>query len=55
MNEWFSVEVANGELALKSGGMLRMMSGGRGEPVDADQAAEQLWESILENVTSRAR
>lgn len=55
MNEWFSIEVADGELALKSGGMLRMRSGSREQPVDADQAAELLWDSILEQVKSRVR
>jgi hypothetical protein len=55
MNEWFCVEIDESGLALKSGGMLRMMAGGRGPSVDADQAAELLWDSILEQVKARVK
>ncbi|TJW87611.1 MAG: toll/interleukin-1 receptor domain-containing protein [Mesorhizobium sp.] len=55
MNEWFGVEVTDEGLMLKSGGMLRMMAGGREEPVSADRAVEMLWEHLLDRVKARIR
>ncbi|WP_181166002.1 MULTISPECIES: toll/interleukin-1 receptor domain-containing protein [unclassified Mesorhizobium] len=55
MNEWFGVEVTDEGLMLKSGGMLRMMDGSREEPVDADRAAEMLWEHLLDRIKARIR
>lgn len=55
MNEWFRAEVVGGMLALKPGGMIRMMSGAQDQSVDADQAAGLLWDSILDHVKARIR
>lgn len=55
MNEWFGVEVIDGALVLKPGGMLRMMSRETDQAVDADGAAALLWDSILDQVKARIR
>ena len=55
MNEWFSLEVENNVLALKSVGMLQIRSGERNRTLDADGAATALWEAIMDQLKARIR
>jgi hypothetical protein len=55
MNEWFGVEVTDEGLALKSGGMLHMLSGNREATLTADEAASQLWDHLIDMVKARIR
>lgn len=56
MNECFSVEVVDGELKLLPLGMLDSLGGsGREKPLDADGAANALWNAMLKQVKSRLR
>lgn len=56
LNESFRVEVVDGELKLKPIGMLDSLGGsGRETPMDADGAAQVLWDAMLKQVKSRLR
>ena len=55
MNEWFGVEVTGDGLALKSGGMLHMLSVDREATLSADEAASQLWDHLIDMVKARIR
>lgn len=55
VNESFSLEEVDGELRLRSGGMMLHFGQGRQEALDADAVADLLWEQMVGQARSRTR